>query len=68
MKKLNKPSSRCEHRLTISLTSDQRNILETIADANRTSLAFIVRFALEEFTTRHQDKAVPFSFAHLGKS
>ena len=43
-------------RLTISLGGGQRNELEAIAKANHTSLAFVVRHALNYFVAQHKDK------------
>lgn len=37
------------HRLTITLGQGQRSDLEAIADYNNTTLAFVVRYALDRF-------------------
>jgi hypothetical protein len=47
------------HRLTISLGKGQRALLEDIAEKNHTSLAFILRYALERFTAENRDKQLP---------
>ena len=43
-------------RLTISLGDGQRKELETIAKTNHTSLAFVIRHALNYFVAQHKDK------------
>ncbi len=43
-------------RLTISLGDGQRKDLETIAKINHTSLAFVIRHALNHFVAEHRDK------------
>ncbi len=43
-------------RLTISLGNGQRKELETIAKVNHTSLAFVIRHALNYFVSQHKDK------------
>jgi hypothetical protein len=43
-------------RLTISLGEEQRKELETIARRNLTSLAFVIRHALNHFIFEHKDK------------
>ncbi len=48
-----KPSA---ERLTISLGAGQRRELEAIAKANHTSLAFVIRHALNYFVAQHKDK------------
>jgi hypothetical protein len=51
-----KPTKTSAERLTISLGAGQRSELETIAKANHTSLAFVIRHALNYFVARHRDK------------
>lgn len=43
-------------RLTISLGDGQRKELETIAHMNHSSLAFVIRHALNHFIAEHKDK------------
>ena len=43
-------------RLTISLGAGQRKELETIAQTNHASLAFVIRHALNHFVVEHKDK------------
>lgn len=43
-------------RLTITLGQGQREFLETIAERNYTTLAFIVRYALERFIEEQRQK------------
>jgi hypothetical protein len=45
-----------QERLTISLGEGQRKELESIATTNHTSLAFVIRYALNHFITEHKDK------------
>ena len=43
-------------RLTITLGQGQREALEAIADRNRTTLAFVVRYALDRFIDEQRQK------------
>lgn len=43
-------------RLTITLGQGQREALQAIADRNHTTLAFIVRYALDHFIEEHPQK------------
>ena len=43
-------------RLTITLGQGQREALIAIADRNHTTLAFIVRYALDRFIEEHRQK------------
>jgi len=43
-------------RLTITLGEGQREALMAIADRNHTTLAFIVRYALERFIEEQRQK------------
>jgi len=43
-------------RLTITLREGQREALESIADRNHTTLAFVVRYALDRFIEEHPQK------------
>ena len=43
-------------RLTLTLGQGQREALVAIADRNHTTLAFIVRYALDRFIEEHRQK------------
>ena len=43
-------------RLTITLGQGQREALQTIANRNHTTLAFLVRYALDRFIEEHCQK------------
>jgi len=43
-------------RLTITLGQGQREALQAIAERNHTTLAFIVRHALDKFIEEHREK------------
>jgi predicted transcriptional regulator len=49
-------------RITISLASGQRKILEKIAKKNNATISFVVRYALNEFLEKHEGKQLPLSF------
>jgi hypothetical protein len=49
-------------RLTVTLTLEQRRVLEAIARQNHATLAFVVRYALAEFIDRHQGGQLTLSF------
>lgn len=57
-----KKKRRASDRLTISLGEGQRELLETIADKNQRSLAYILRYALEKFAVDNKDKQLPLEF------
>lgn len=57
-----KRTKRAPDRLTISLGKGQRELLEAIAATNRTSLAYIVRYALEKFAEENKDKQLQLTF------
>jgi hypothetical protein len=57
-----KTKRQASDRLTISLGKGQRELLETIADKNHTSLAYILRYALEKFAVDNKDKQLPLEF------
>lgn len=42
-------------RLTVSLGEGQKSKLEALADANGVPLAFVVRYALDEFLERRRE-------------
>lgn len=52
-------------RLTISLGEGQRRDLEAIAETNHTSLAFVIRHALNHFILEHKDKQLHLNLLHL---
>lgn len=43
-------------RLTITLGQGQREALEAIADRHHTTLAFVVRYALDRFIEEHRQR------------
>ena len=49
-------------RLTITLKAGQRELLESIAEKNGTSLAYILRYALEKFAEENKDKQLQLTF------
>jgi len=49
-------------RLTVTLLPDQRRVLQEIADKNHTSLAHVVRYALDEFVNEARDKQLKLAF------
>jgi len=51
-----KHKRKTNERLTISLGDGQRQELETIAHTNHSSLAFVIRHALNHFIIEHKDK------------
>jgi len=51
-----------KQRLTVTLAPGQRVKLEALAEANNTTLAFIVRYALTEFVERHQSTQLELKF------
>jgi hypothetical protein len=62
-----KPKKKISDRLTISLGPGQREALQAIAETNRTSLAFVLRYALERFIAENQDKQLPLAFPNNQK-
>ena len=49
-------------RLTVTLAPGQKKKLQELAKQNGTTLAFIVRYALNEFLGRAQDRQLTFDF------
>lgn len=49
-------------RLTVPLAEGQRDGLSRIAERNNASLAFVVRYALDEFLQRHKDGQLTLNF------
>jgi hypothetical protein len=43
-------------RLTVTLGHEQKEILRAIADRNHTTVAFLIRYALDRFITEHQQE------------
>ena len=43
-------------RLTITLGQGQREVLQAIASRNHTTLAFLIRYALDRFIEEHRQK------------
>jgi hypothetical protein len=62
-----KARKKASDRLTISLGPGQRGALQAIADTNRTSLAFVLRYALEKFIAENKDKQLPLAFPNNQK-
>jgi len=54
-------------RLTVSLRSGQRKVLEAIALENHVSLAFAVRYALDAFLDQHKGGQLKLKFPRLGE-
>ena len=54
-------------RLTITLGPGQREALERLAQANGTTLAYVVRYALREFVEQHQEPQLELKFPELGQ-
>ncbi len=53
---VNKASVEKPPRLTITLGQGQREVLQTIASRNHTTLAFLIRYALDRFIEEHRQK------------
>lgn len=49
-------------RLTITLGLGQRETLEAVAQRNNTTLAYVVRFALDQFIEEHGQGRLPLRF------
>jgi hypothetical protein len=43
-------------RLTVTLGRGQKETLQAIADRNHTTLAFLIRYALDRFIIEHQQE------------
>jgi hypothetical protein len=43
-------------RLTVTLGRGQKETLQAIADRNHTTLAFLIRYALDRFIMEHQQE------------
>ena len=54
-------------RLTITLGDGQREVLENVAEVNRTTLAYVVRYALTQFIEEHRDHQIPLQFPRLNE-
>lgn len=50
------------HRLSITLGRGQGQVLKVIARKNRSSVAYVVRRALDEFIEEHRNHRVPMAF------
>jgi len=57
-----KQKSKATDRLTVTLAEGQRQALQSIAEKNGATLAFIVRFALREFIRLHTDGQLRLTF------
>ncbi len=53
-KRLNKRAAR--ERLSVTLTAAQRRALQAIANRNHTSVAYVIRYALDGFIKGAKDK------------
>lgn len=53
---------RADDRFTVSFAPGQRKTLGDIANLNHTTLAHVVRFALNYFIAEHRDKQIPLRF------
>ena len=49
-------------RLTISFRAGQRKALQVIADENHTSLAFVIRYALDNFIIQNKERQLKLNF------
>ncbi len=58
----NTASDGVKRRITVTLGPGQREALEAIAKHNGATLAYVIRYALKEFTTRHRDDQLPLPF------
>lgn len=56
-----------KERITITLGPGQRERLEALAQANNATLAFVVRYALNEFIDRHEDMQLELKFPLLSR-
>ena len=54
-----KTKTNSSDRITISLAPGQRESLEAIARYNSATMSFVVRYALNEFLRRHENKQLP---------
>jgi len=59
------PDESSKDRFTVTFAPGQREALQTIADGLNASLAFVVRYALDEFIERHRDKQLRLRFTLL---
>jgi len=55
-----------KHRITVSLSAEERDALALLSVKNRVSQAWIARLALVEFLERHQDDQMQLPFASAG--
>jgi hypothetical protein len=53
-------------RLTVTLREGQRRLLQSFADRNHVSVAFVIRYALDRFVAEHANKQLPFDFGTPG--
>ena len=49
-------------RLSVTLTAAQRRALQAIADKNHTSVAYVMRYALDQFIAENRDRQLRLSF------
>jgi predicted transcriptional regulator len=55
-------AQRAADRLTISLGKGQKAALQAVAEANHTSLSFVLRHALEKFINENKNRQLPIVF------
>ena len=58
----NKSKKTSSDRITISLAPGQRKALEDLADQNGAPISFVVRYAINEFLEKHEDRQIPLTF------
>ena len=58
-------SRAAKDRITVTLGPGQHEALQAIGESLNTSLAFVVRFAVQEFLDRHQEQQVELPFPRL---
>jgi len=56
------PKAAIRPRLTVTLLPEQRRVLQEIAEKNHTSLAHVVRYALDKFAQEACDKQLKLTF------
>jgi hypothetical protein len=55
-----------QDRLTVTLAPGQRVVLESIAERNHATLAFVVRFALDRFVRESRGKQLQLDLPEMG--
>jgi len=62
MAEKNKSKNTSSDRITISLAPGQREALEALAEQNGAPISFVVRYAINEFLDKHEDKQISITF------